>query len=100
MCACVSPRYLDIANLWNLDTALIIGEFRNRHPDCYSLMDMCATLWFHPGGELVGTQILVWQVLATAGGIVSTSTVFGLSFVSAGLMATFSSVLTSCGWAG
>ncbi|KAJ9416101.1 hypothetical protein FOXG_09582 [Fusarium oxysporum f. sp. lycopersici 4287] len=60
----------------NTYTAVILGEFRNRHPECHTLADMCGRLWGRVGKELVGLQILVAQVLISAAGIVSISTAF------------------------
>ncbi|KAF4338090.1 neutral amino acid permease [Fusarium beomiforme] len=60
----------------NTYTAVILGEFRNRHPECHTLADMCGRLWGRFGKELVGLQILVAQVLISAAGIVSISTAF------------------------
>ncbi len=80
----------------NTYTAVILGDFRNRHPECHSelttcwflypppllltrivaLADMCGLMWGRIGKELVGFQILVAQVLITAAGIVSCSTAF------------------------
>jgi len=93
------------------DTAVILGDFRNRHPECHTLADMCAKLWGRAGRELVGAQILIGQVLITAGGIVSVSTALNalsdhsactavFSFVAAALITIFSSVRTfsRLGW--
>ncbi len=112
----------------NTYTAVILGDFRNRHPECHSescqpahltlllirisaLADMCGLMWGRIGKELVGFQILVAQVLITAAGIVSCSTAFNalsehgactviFSFVSAVLITIFSSVRTfsRLGW--
>ncbi|KAK0378989.1 hypothetical protein CLIM01_03686 [Colletotrichum limetticola] len=60
----------------NSYTAVILGEFRNRHPECHTLADMCGRLWGRVGKELVGLQILIAQVLISAAGIVSISTAF------------------------
>ena len=93
-----------------IDTAVILGDFRNRHPECHTLADMCAKLWGR-GRELVGAQILIGQILITAGGIVSVSTAFNalsnhgqctvvFSFVAAALITIVSSVRTfsRLGW--
>ncbi|KAK7431950.1 hypothetical protein QQZ08_001569 [Neonectria magnoliae] len=95
----------------NTYTAVILGDFRNRHPECHTLADMCGLLWGRTGKELVGIQILIAQVLITAAGIVSCSTAFNalsehgactviFSFISAVLMTGFSSVRTfsRLGW--
>ncbi|KAL2678524.1 hypothetical protein Neosp_009271 [[Neocosmospora] mangrovei] len=95
----------------NTYTAVILGEFRNRHPECHTLADMCGRLWGRAGKEFVGLQILVAQVLISAAGIVSISTAFNavsdhgtctvvFTLVSAILITAFSSVRTfsHLGW--
>ncbi|KAK5690334.1 hypothetical protein LTR17_025962 [Elasticomyces elasticus] len=95
----------------NTYTAVVLGDFRNRHPECHTLADMCARLWGRAGRELVGAQLLIGQVLITAGGIVSVSTAFNalsehgactvvFSFVAAALITLFSSIRTfsRLGW--
>ncbi|KPI38313.1 N amino acid transport system protein [Cyphellophora attinorum] len=95
----------------NTYTSVILGDFRNRHPECHTLADMCGMLFGRIGREFVGVQILVAQVLITAAGIVSCSTAFNalsehgacsvvFSFVSAALITCFSSVRTfsRLGW--
>uniref|UniRef100_L2FDE2 Amino acid transporter n=1 Tax=Colletotrichum fructicola (strain Nara gc5) TaxID=1213859 RepID=L2FDE2_COLFN len=95
----------------NTYTAVILGEFRNRHPECHTLADMCGRLWSRPGRELVGLQILVAQVLISAAGIVSISTAFNavsshgtctvvFTLLGAILITAFSSVRTfsKLGW--
>jgi len=72
---------------------------------------MCAELWGRAGRELVGAQLLIGQILITAGGIVSVSTAFNalsdhgactvvFSFVAAALITIFSSIRTfsRLGW--
>ncbi|KAH6689439.1 transmembrane amino acid transporter protein-domain-containing protein [Plectosphaerella plurivora] len=95
----------------NTYTAVVLGDFRNRHPECHTLADMCGLLWGRVGKELVFLQVLIAQVLITAAGIVSCSTAFNalsnhgactvvFSFVSAVLITGFSSVRTfsRLGW--
>ncbi|KAF8853993.1 amino acid transporter [Acephala macrosclerotiorum] len=85
----------------NTYTAAILGDFRNRHPECHRRI----------GRELVGVQILVAQILITAAGTVSVSTALNavsdhgactiiFSFVAAVLITGFSSVRTfsRLGW--
>ncbi|KAF5970658.1 amino acid transporter [Fusarium coicis] len=57
----------------NVYTALILGEFRNRHPECHMLADMMGFLWGKIGRELVGVQIIILQILITAGGVATTA---------------------------
>ncbi|KAK5190676.1 hypothetical protein LTR99_003406 [Exophiala xenobiotica] len=95
----------------NTYTAVVLGDFRNRHPECHTLADMCGHIWGRLGKEFVSLQILIAQVLITAAGIVSCSTAFNalsehgactvaFSFVSAVLITIFSSVRTfsRLGW--
>ncbi|KXJ88988.1 transmembrane amino acid transporter protein-domain-containing protein [Microdochium bolleyi] len=95
----------------NTYTALLLGEFRSRHPECHTLADMCGFLWGRVGRELVTAQILIAQVLITAAGIVSCSTAFNalsnhgactvaFSAVSAAIITGFSMVRTfsRVGW--
>ncbi|RFU26982.1 hypothetical protein B7463_g9346, partial [Scytalidium lignicola] len=60
----------------NTYTAVLLGDFRNRHPECHTLADMCGLLWGRIGKELVSLQIIVAQLLITAAGIVACSTAF------------------------
>ncbi|KAK3114757.1 hypothetical protein LTR53_006600 [Teratosphaeriaceae sp. CCFEE 6253] len=89
----------------NTYTAVILGDYRNRHAECHTLADMCARLWGRAGRELVTAQLLIGQVLITAGGIVSVSTAFNalsehgacsvwFGFVAAALITGFSSIRT------
>ncbi|KAJ4991300.1 transmembrane amino acid transporter [Stagonosporopsis vannaccii] len=58
----------------NTYTAVLLGGFRGNHPECHMLADMMGYIWGRIGRELVGVQIVVAQILISAGGIVSTST--------------------------
>ncbi|KAF5584347.1 amino acid transporter [Fusarium subglutinans] len=95
----------------NVYTGLILGDFRNRHPECHMLADMMGFIWGRVGRELVGVQIIVLQILITAGGVATTAVglnalsnhsqctvIFGL--VSAILVTACSSVRTfsKLGW--
>ncbi|KAH6654527.1 transmembrane amino acid transporter protein-domain-containing protein [Truncatella angustata] len=95
----------------NTYTALLLGDFRNRHPECHTLADACAILWGPVGREVCGIAILLAQILVTAAGIVSTDTAFNalsnhgactvvFAFVSAALITLFSSIRTfsKLGW--
>lgn len=77
------------------DTGLILGDFRNRHPECHSessfeiyttvlklmcanttysvLADMMGHIWGKVGRELVGVQTIILQILITAGGVATTT---------------------------
>ncbi|KAH7041512.1 LOW QUALITY PROTEIN: transmembrane amino acid transporter [Microdochium trichocladiopsis] len=57
----------------NVYTGLILGDFHNRHPECHMLADMMGLIWGKIGRELVGVQIIIAQVLISAGGIVTTA---------------------------
>ncbi|KAF2993879.1 hypothetical protein E8E13_001903 [Curvularia kusanoi] len=60
----------------NAYTAVILGSARNRRPECHTLADLMGSCWGRIGRELVGVQIIVAQILISAGGIVSTSAAF------------------------
>ncbi|KAH8884192.1 neutral amino acid permease [Thozetella sp. PMI_491] len=60
----------------NTYNAVIQGNFRNRHPECHTLADMCYVLggaWFR---EAVGVLYLIAYVLCTGSGIVGLSVAF------------------------
>ncbi|KAK8080332.1 Amino acid transporter- transmembrane [Apiospora hydei] len=62
--------------LYALDSAIVQGNFRNRHPECHSIVDMAHTLggpWLR---ELVGLIFLVAYVLVTGSGIIGLSVAF------------------------
>ncbi|KAF5691896.1 amino acid transporter [Fusarium circinatum] len=95
----------------NVYTALVLGDFKHNHTECHTLADMMGLIWGRWGRELVGVQIIVAQVLISAGGIVTSAiglnalsdhgtctVVFGL--VSAVLITLFSSIRTfsRLGW--
>ncbi|KAI1854968.1 hypothetical protein JX266_001086 [Neoarthrinium moseri] len=95
----------------NTYTAILIGDFRSRHPECHTLADACHILWGPLGREICGVMILVAQILVTAAGIVSVSTAFNalsnhstctvtFAFISAVLITGFSAVRTFArlGW--
>ncbi|RAH67116.1 putative amino acid transporter [Aspergillus aculeatinus CBS 121060] len=60
----------------NTYTGVILGEFRNKHPECHMLADMMGLLWGRTGREIVGVQIVIAQILVSASGIVTTGTAF------------------------
>ncbi|KAG9964335.1 amino acid transporter, partial [Aureobasidium melanogenum] len=60
----------------NMYTALVLGDYRLKHTQCHMLADMMGNIWGRVGRELVGVQIIVAQVLISAGGIVTTATAF------------------------
>ncbi|GFG25981.1 hypothetical protein IFM61606_05944 [Aspergillus udagawae] len=66
---------LSIVGFTTLNTysGIILGDFRNRHPECHMLADMMGLLWGRIGRELVGIQIVIAQILISAGGIVTTA---------------------------
>ncbi|KAK7956415.1 amino acid transporter [Apiospora aurea] len=60
----------------NTYCAIVQGNFRNRHPECHSIVDMARTLggpWLR---ELVGLIFLVAYVLVTGSGIIGLSVAF------------------------
>ncbi|KAK5999439.1 hypothetical protein QM012_005440 [Aureobasidium pullulans] len=60
----------------NIYTALILGDYRLKHTQCHMLADMMGNIWGRIGRELVGFQIVLAQILISAGGIVTTATAF------------------------
>ena len=93
------------------DTALILGEYRNLHPECHTLADMVEKIGGRIFKEFVGIQILVAQVIITAAGVVSLSTALNalsnhgacttvFSFVAAAMITLLSSIRTfsKLGW--
>ncbi|KAH0040861.1 amino acid transporter, partial [Aureobasidium melanogenum] len=60
----------------NIYTALVLGDYRLKHTQCHMLADMMGNIWGRMGRELVGIQIIVAQILISAGGIVTTATAF------------------------
>ncbi|KAF5980442.1 amino acid transporter [Fusarium coicis] len=95
----------------NVYTALVLGDFKHNHTECHTLADMMGLIWGRWGRELVGVQIIIAQVLISAGGIVTSAiglnalsdhgtctVVFAL--VSAILITLFSSIRTFArlGW--
>ncbi|KAL2841840.1 transmembrane amino acid transporter protein-domain-containing protein [Aspergillus pseudodeflectus] len=60
----------------NTYTGCILGDFRNKHPECHMLADMMGFLWGRIGRELVGVQIVIAQILVSASGIVTTAIAF------------------------
>ncbi|KAK8872385.1 amino acid transporter [Apiospora arundinis] len=95
----------------NVYTGLILGDFRNRHTECHMLADMMGLVWGSLGREMVGVQIIIAQVLISAGGIVTTAIGFNalsnhgtctvtFALVSAALITACSSICTfsNLGW--
>ncbi|KAI0472924.1 transmembrane amino acid transporter protein-domain-containing protein [Xylariaceae sp. FL0804] len=60
----------------NTYTAMIQGDFRNRHPECHSLADMGYVVGGLAAKELIGFLYLVAYVLCTGTGIVGVSVAF------------------------
>ncbi|KAI0481115.1 transmembrane amino acid transporter protein-domain-containing protein [Xylariaceae sp. FL0804] len=89
----------------NTYTAIIMGNFRNNHPQCHTLVDMMGVLWGPIGREFVGFMFLVAFILCAGSGILGTSIAFNalsehgacsvlFSFVSTVLVVMFSSIRT------
>ncbi|KAK8051776.1 Amino acid transporter- transmembrane [Apiospora rasikravindrae] len=60
----------------NTYCAIVQGNFRNRHPECHSIVDMAHTLGGPYLRELVGLVFLVAYVLVTGSGIIGLSVAF------------------------
>ncbi|KAK9418788.1 putative Amino acid transporter transmembrane domain-containing protein [Seiridium unicorne] len=91
-----------ILNTW---TAILMAEFRNRHPECHTLVDMCGKMWGPIGKEFVGVMFIIAYVFCTGSGILGTSIAFNalsehgacsvvFSFVSTVMVIMVSSVRT------
>lgn len=59
-----------------LDCAVVQGNFRNRHPECHSIVDMAHTLGGFWLKELVGFIFLIAYILVTGSGIIGLSVAF------------------------
>ncbi|KAI1867018.1 hypothetical protein JX265_007594 [Neoarthrinium moseri] len=88
-----------LANSW---TAILMGEFRNRHPECHTIVDMCGKLWGPIGKELVGIMFIIAYIFCTGSGILGTSIPFnalsehGACSVLFGFVATLMVIIVSC----
>ncbi|KAK6853035.1 Amino acid transporter- transmembrane [Apiospora arundinis] len=60
----------------NTYCAIIQGNFRNRHPECHSIVDMAQTLGGFWLKELVGFIFLIAYILVTGSGIIGLSVAF------------------------
>ncbi|RDW83484.1 hypothetical protein BP5796_04975 [Coleophoma crateriformis] len=89
----------------NLYTMIIVAEFRNRHPECHTLVDMCGLLWGPIGKEVVGLLFIISFILCTGSGILGISVALnalsdhgacsvGFSVVGLVLITMFSSIRT------
>ncbi|KAF7555716.1 hypothetical protein G7Z17_g1972 [Cylindrodendrum hubeiense] len=87
------------------DTACLLIDFRNRHPHCHTIVDMCGVMWGKIGQELVGFMFLVAFILCCGSGLLGTSIAFNalsdhgacsvwFSFVAAILIIMYSSIRT------
>jgi Na+/proline symporter len=82
-----------------------MADFRNDHPECHSIADLCGVMWGPWARELVNLQWIVTQVLCTGSGILGISIAFNslsehgacsvaFSFVGMVLICMFSSIRT------
>ncbi|KAK7958527.1 transmembrane amino acid transporter protein-domain-containing protein [Apiospora saccharicola] len=60
----------------NTYCAIVQGNFRNRHPECHSIVDMAHTLGGSWLKELVGFIFLIAYILVTGSGIIGLSVAF------------------------
>ncbi|RDW56634.1 hypothetical protein BP5796_13099 [Coleophoma crateriformis] len=58
----------------NTYTAILLADFRNRHPECHTLVDECGIIWGRLGREIAGILFLINYVLCTGSGILGIST--------------------------
>ncbi|KAL7623254.1 hypothetical protein AAE478_006935 [Parahypoxylon ruwenzoriense] len=73
---CLSAIRLKQVSLGALDTAIIQGDFKTRHPECHTLADMGYTVGGPWLKELVGALYLIAYVLCSGTGIVGLSVGF------------------------
>ncbi|KAH8892407.1 putative amino acid transporter [Thozetella sp. PMI_491] len=60
----------------NTYLTFVQGDFRNRHPECHTLIDMCYKLGGAPLRELCGLIFLVGYILVVGSGITGLSVAF------------------------
>ena len=56
--------------------ALVLGEFRNKHPQCHSVADMALVTGGPIFREIVGFMFIVTYVITAASGIIGVSAAF------------------------
>ncbi|KAG2414455.1 hypothetical protein HFD88_003646 [Aspergillus terreus] len=91
--------------------ALILGDFRNRHPQCHSVADMAQVVGGPIFKEIVGFMFIVTYVITAASGVIGVSAAFNAlslhamctvywSIVSTAIIAVFASVrkFSHIGW--
>lgn len=91
--------------------ALILGDFRNRHPQCHSVADMAQVVGGPVFKEIVGFMFIVTYVITAASGVIGVSAAFNAlslhamctvywSIVSTAIIAVFASVrkFSHIGW--
>ncbi|CAK7224438.1 hypothetical protein SBRCBS47491_005551 [Sporothrix bragantina] len=89
----------------NTYTACVLIDFRNRHPHCHTIVDMCGVMWGATGRELVGLLFVIAFILCAGSGLLATSIAFNalsdhgacsvwFSFVAMVLIVLYSSIRT------
>jgi hypothetical protein len=82
-----------------------MADFRNLHPHCHNISDLCGVMWGPIGREIVNLQFIITQVLCTGSGILGISIALnalsehgacsvGFSMVGTVLICAFSSIRT------
>ncbi|KAL4896036.1 transmembrane amino acid transporter protein-domain-containing protein [Aspergillus ambiguus] len=56
--------------------AIILGNFRNRHPQCHSVADMAQVVGGYIFKEIVGLMFIVTYVITAASGVIGVSAAF------------------------
>ncbi|KAI9045352.1 putative neutral amino acid permease [Aspergillus affinis] len=62
--------------LLNAYGAIILGDFRNRHPQCHSVADMAGVIGGPIAREIVGSMFIVSYVITAASGVIGVSAAF------------------------
>ncbi|KAH8646831.1 amino acid transporter [Xylariales sp. PMI_506] len=60
----------------NCYTTIIAGEFRNRHPECHTIVDMAGVVWGPIGREFVGVMFVIAFIFCTGSSILGISIAF------------------------
>ncbi|TVY36777.1 N amino acid transport system protein [Lachnellula occidentalis] len=60
----------------NLYTTIVAGNFRNRHPECHTIVDMAGVVWGPIGREIIGVVFVLAFVLCTGSSLLGISIAF------------------------
>ncbi|EXJ80688.1 hypothetical protein A1O3_06972 [Capronia epimyces CBS 606.96] len=57
----------------NTYTACVLIDFRNKHPSCHTIVDMCGVMWGRIGREITGIIFVIAFVLCSGSGMLAIS---------------------------